>query len=245
MSTLVSGLVTYIGDPDIIGSGGVGVFDDMYEPVPGKSEWGMDTLNRLVGGIQPNLVNYMNSLAQGQTYVYNGNTFYLQTWECDNNQVFPKVQLHYKGLIAGIPTPRASGSQIEQSVQIAADLGAGVYDPGSSGSSSSIVYTSATRHIQYITRQTVTKYIATARPTTGSYGLDIDFTIQILNSVITGQGNTLGGTSSTTWSGANAPAGIVSALTPATYVLSLSECEPVVGSPYFECTDRATLLYAG
>ena len=68
---------------------------------------------------------------------------------------------------------------------------------GSTGSQSLPLgaYASATRNIQYITRQTVTRYINTSRPTAGTYGLDIDTTPTVISSVIRAQGINADGSS--------------------------------------------------
>lgn len=228
--------ITYVGDPYVTGglTGGdnnaVLGFISQFDPVPGKSEWGMDTLMRTMRGTQPNLPAFMNSLAQGQVFTYFGHSFFLQTWECDNNPVFPAVRLMYKGLINGVAgtAPKASGGEIEQSITLSAGN-----VPG---------YTSATRDIRYLTRQSTTLYITTSRPTAGTYGLDASFSPVILYSVIRAT-DTAG--NNYVFNGTDAPAALVSALTPAPSVVSLPDCQPVVGSPYFECTDRSSLLYIG
>lgn len=53
--------VTYVGDS---------TFADTHLPTPGKTLWGMDTLVRHVSGGAPNLIAYLNSLAQSQIYYY-------------------------------------------------------------------------------------------------------------------------------------------------------------------------------
>ena len=214
--------VTYTGDS---------TFQDEHEPVPGKTEWGMDTLTRTMAGGQPKLVAFVQGLSQGSSYTFNGNVYYLQTWEPDNGQVFPRVTLNYKGLTGGIPTPKASGVMIEQTISITA--------------SSVGTYKTATRNIRYVTRKSTTLYIATTRPTLYTYGLDITFTadnIIILESVITATDND---GNNYVFSGANAPANLVTALTPAAVAQGFPECAPVVGSPFFECVDNVALLYEG
>ena len=103
--------ITYTGDY---------AFEDEFEPVPGKSEWGMDTLTRVMAGGQPNLVAFMEGLSQGQSYTFNGNVYYLQTWQPDGGQVYPRVTMNYLGLVGGIPAPKASGGMIEQTISLSA-----------------------------------------------------------------------------------------------------------------------------
>ena len=236
MSTaaLTWGLNKSVGDSAVINGTSGGLYNallgfiEVHTPIAGKSEWGMDTLTRLLRGIQPNEAAFAAALAQGQTYVSSGTTYYLQTWEPDNNPVHPGFTLQYKGLIGGIPAPKAEGQTIEQSITLSAGTVSG--------------YQSATRDIRYCTRSAKTRYIATSRPTSPTYGLDVSVSPRILYSVIRAtdtSGNNF------VFSGANAPAALVSALTPAGGVLSFMECSPVVGSPYFECTDSASYLYQG
>lgn len=220
--------VIYKGQTAVVGSGGTGDFVDQHEPAPGKSEWGMDTLARTVKGCQSNLAAFIGTLGQGAIYSFGGNDYYLQTWEPDKNAVFPSVSLNYKGLTGGIPPEKASGGQVEQCITLAAnDIG---------------IYRTATRDIRYVTRRSCTQYISDGRPTGATYGLDISSAIEIRSSVIRAEdadGN------SYVFSGADAPSDLVTALTAATDVFSYMECSPVVGTPYFECTDTATLLIIG
>lgn len=202
--------VTFVGNGD---------FADAHEPVSGKSEWGMDTLQRTMRGKQTSLVAYMVTLAQGATLTWNSQTYRLQSWECDNNPVFPSVSLLYKGLFSGIPDPFVSGTQIEQTFSISCS------SPQN-----------ASRDIRYLTRSSEYKYIKSGRPTGPTYtDLDVDIDIVILQSVIrTEDGGVLFGSVSV---------GLLAALTPAEYNLALMSCVPVFGTPFFECTDIVTKLY--
>ena len=208
----MSATVTYTGDA---------TFDDVHEPVSGKIEWGMDTLTRTMSGKQPLVATFVAGLSQGAAYSFGSNTYYLQTWESDNNPVYPRITLHYKGLVGGIPTPKASGQQITQSVSVTCS------SPQA-----------ASRDITYVTRQSTTLYIASGRPTGSTYMLDITFTatnIYTLSSVIRTEDGAI-------YHG-SAPAALVVALTPDTATQSFMQCTPVVGTPYFECSDTATFLY--
>lgn len=233
----MSTTITYVGNSTIVGGGNGGTwgavlgFIDTHEPVPGKSEWGMDTLMRTMRGTQPNLATFVASLAQGTTYTFNGNTFYLQSWEPDGNPVFPSVTMNYKGLTGGIPTPKASGGTVEQTLTLSAQ--------------SVGIYTTATREIRYLTRQSSTLYIATTAPTAGSHGLDVSFDVysSFISSVIRAtdsSGNDY------VFAGATAPSALVSALTPVgTLDRIVPHSSPVVGSPWHECEDTCVRLLPG
>lgn len=214
--------ITYNGD---------GTFQDKYEPVPGKSEWGMDTLTRGMQGAQPNLKLFVAGLAQGQTFAFNFNTYYLQTWECDNNQVFPTVTMVYKGLFDGIPAPFTTGRTCEQtsSQTTSSAISITYFDFTTQGSVTKDVM--GTRNTRYITREANWKYITIGRPSSPTYTtLDVSFTPQAIQSEIT--------TDAGVTFASNAPSALATALAPAIGNITTTECTPVVGSPYFECTDN-------
>lgn len=87
---------------------GSGTFLDLYTPLKGKSEWGMDTLTRK-GHIARVLAEaFIATLEQGDPYPA-GNPFpyYLQTWDVDDNPNVATITLNYKGLaFGGTPIPR-------------------------------------------------------------------------------------------------------------------------------------------
>lgn len=214
-------LITYNGDQS---------FADKYEPVSGKSEWGMDTLTRGMTGAQPGLVLFMQSLAQGQPFVFNFNTYSLQSWECDNNQVFPTVTLVYKGLYSGIPQPFVSGRTVEQasSQTTASPISTTYFDFASQASVTKDLM--GTRNTRYLTREATYRYIHNGRPTGPTYNaLDVAYPPEAIESIIT----TDAGASWTS----NAPTALATALAPATYNVATMSCDPVFGTPFFECTD--------
>lgn len=222
MSTTVIDNITYTGDPS---------FDDAHYPVPGKSEWGMDTLTRTMSGASGSLEAFVASLGQGTSYTFNHNTYYLQTWDDDKGRAFASVTLNYKGLTGGIPPPKASGGTIEQTLQLTSSAISG--------------YKSASREIRYLTRQSSTLYIATAAPVAGTYGIDVDFNpyTHIISSVIRATDNS---GNDYEWAGADAPTALVTALTPVGYLdIIVPHSSPVVGSPFFECEDCCTRLIPG
>lgn len=81
---------------------GRGTFEDLYLPVKGKSEWGMDTLTRKMSGARSLLEAFIATLRQGDGY----QGYYLQTWEPDDNPDVATITLNYKGLLpGGTPLP--------------------------------------------------------------------------------------------------------------------------------------------
>jgi hypothetical protein len=127
-------------------------FELKSTPIASKSDWGFDTLTADYWGAAPGLVAFVAALAQGQTYTYNGNTFYLKNWSDDKDQVYPTVTLTYIGLFDGLPDPLVSVSELTQS-----------------GTISTTSPEEATRTFTYRTFQTVTRYISSGEPTSASY----------------------------------------------------------------------------
>lgn len=77
-------------------------FLDSCVPLKGKSEWGMDTLQRKMSGARSLAEAFNLTLGQGQAYQY----YYLQTWDWDDNPTVATVTLNYKGLLpGGTPAP--------------------------------------------------------------------------------------------------------------------------------------------
>lgn len=81
-------------------------FEDVTIPVPGKSEFGMDTLTRRMTGYIGGLEAFIQGLAQGATFPFGGTLFYLQSWQPDDSTPVASVTLNYKGLKpGGTPIP--------------------------------------------------------------------------------------------------------------------------------------------
>ena len=189
-------------------------------PIASKSDWGIDTLTVQMCGAQPGLVAYVATLAQGQTYSYNSQTWYLQSWSDDKDPTYPTVTLIYKGLFSGIPTVSVNGQTIVQT-----------------GNISCTSPSEATRTFSYYTRQTTTRYITTSRPTLPTYTTpDIPYTPYIYKSEIRLADGTL-------YLG-SAPIGLVTALTPGagTNQTTMTCNEVIAGVPLFECEDICTIL---
>lgn len=195
-------------------------FELKSTPIAAKSDWGIDTLTVEMQGAQPGLSAYVATLAQGQTYTYNSQTWYLQSWSDDKDTVYPTVTLVFKGLFSGIPAPFVNGQSIVQT-----------------GTISCTSPEEASRTFSYYTRQTTTRYISTFRPVLPTYTTpDIPFTPVIYKSEIRAADGTL-------YLG-NAPAALVTALTPgaASPSTTMTCNEVVAGSPLFECEDVCTIL---
>ena len=201
-------------------SSGAGyVFADTTTPVATKAVWGMDTLTRKVQGAQPEEVAYINALAQGDVTNFNGQQWYLQNWDSDHDPIYPTITLNYLGLNDGIPLPFTSGTTVVQT-----------------GTISCTTPSKASRTFSYYTRQSTYKYIKASRPATPTYTtLDIDYTPTIFKSEIRNEDGTV-------YLG-NAPAGLVTALTPVGVVLMTTmTATPIFGTPYFECEDNVVSL---
>lgn len=219
--------IIYVGDQ---------AFADKYTPVSGKSEWGMDTLTRAMIGSQPLEVAFIQSLAQGQIFVWNFNNYYLQSWESDNEQVFPTVTLLYKGLNNGIPPPFVTGETMEQtsSATTSSPVTITFFDYETQGPLTKDV--TGTRTTRYLTRSAKYKYITSARPTSPTYTtLDVPMAPIVLQSNIT----TDAGVNYAT----NAPAALATALAPSISNETTTNCSPVFGSPFFECEDSVMQYY--
>jgi hypothetical protein len=195
-------------------------FELKNTPIASKSDWGIDVLTVQMWGAQPGLVAYAATLAQGQTYSYNSQTWYLQSWSDDKDQTYPTVTLIYKGLFSGIPTTSVNGQTINQSGTIS------VTSPSD-----------ATRTFSYYTRQTTTRYIRTSRPTLPTYTTpDIPFTPEIYKSEVRTADGTL-------YLG-SVPAALLTALTPVgtNNITTMTCTEIIAGVPLFECEDICTVL---
>ena len=195
-------------------------FELKSTPIASKSDWGIDTLTAEYQGAMPGLVAYVAGLAQGQTYTYNGQTWYLQTWSDDKDTTYPTVTLTYKGLFSGIPSPLVTGQTIVQSGTI-------------SCTSPSV----ASRTFSYYTRQTTTRYISFSRPVLPTYTTpDIPYTPFIYKSEIREENGTI-------YPG-SAPAPLVVALTPGapTPQTTMNCNEIIAGVALFECEEICTVL---
>lgn len=214
----------------MVGYGGDTTFDDVMEPRPGKSDWGIDTLQRKMKGRQPLLAAFLATLVQGATYSYNGQLYYLQTWEPDDDNVFPTVSLNFKGLNSGIPNPSASDETGIQTSSMGHTFSP-AYNTGIPDANGNSSVTSATIDIEFYSPQTTWRYIRNGRPTFATYNTIANGREpSILRAVITDSLNRR-------YAG-NAPVGLVSALTiPVSNKIIGPHADPIYGTPYFECQD--------
>lgn len=239
---------------------GSGTFLDRYAPVKGKSEWGMDTLTRRLSGARTLLETFISTLAQGDAYPAGSpNPYYLQTWESDDDPNVATITLNYKGLLAGgTPTPKAvsqivpavgqteadySTEGIVQGVPLGreyrTDLIAGTGEtpgPGEYGTSIQFFrkrYALAARmEFTYRAVQTTYRYVTVGRPFGPSYVFpDIPYPAILERArIILNDGTVL---PRTNWE-------LFFGLTPAVIYKNISFiCEPIIGSPWFECEDVA------
>lgn len=221
-------------------------FEDANIPVPGKSEFGMDTLTRKMTGYVGGLASFVSSLAQGQTFNFGGALFYLQTWQPDEGTPVSSVMLNYKG-VKGTPLPIIESEIISASGAKSADYtsensGKGriyrqnvVYGTGTQSNvivaTQDIYTTGAQIEFTYDAAQSTYRYINVGKPTGPRYSaLDITHTPKIKTARVT----TADGASY----GILAPIALGPSLVPAPrLVVAGFASRPVVGSPYYECQD--------
>lgn len=105
---------------------GSGIFLDLYAPLKGKSEWGMDTLTRKLTGARSLAAAFIATLRQGDPYGAdaNGNgAYFLQTWDADDDPVKATITLNYKGLQpGGTPVTKATTQIVSSVGQTEADF---------------------------------------------------------------------------------------------------------------------------
>jgi hypothetical protein len=220
---------------------GANTFRDSITPVPGKTPWGIDTLIRKIDGPVSGLEDYIASLQQGFTYLFNGQTYYLQTWETNDDKAWPLVTLNYKGLFAGIPTPFAVNDIVQESGSISADYstqndGQGLlYGVDSDGNN--LYCLGATHEWAARVPQTIWHYITFLQPNGPSYG-SLGFAGSIVvtrNRIITSDGTVFGGL-------APVPLAVSLALYASNQIISFRS-SPIFGTPYFECEDVVIATY--
>ena len=202
------------------GSSAVADFRDQFPPKPQKNEWGVDVLKRQLKGALPGFEAFYNALVQGQQYVDNGVTYYLQTYGPIEDKVFPGADLEFKGFSKGLPTVLITGGQVELSGTIT------VSSPQK-----------ASRNLRYLSWKSIYRYILNQVPTGPKYqtiAVDINPTDGIIFSEILDQnGKPYFG---------NAPADLVTALTPVGVddIATLDSYNPIIGTPFYECQDTVT-----
>lgn len=234
---------------------GNAAFDDLYIPTPTKNEYGIDVIERKLGGAATNsagsvgIVAYLGGLAQGQTYSYSGNNWYLQTYGDDKNPIFPTVSQIYKGLVAGIPDPFVSGESVERTMSKSTASSVSVTYWDSVNQIEVTANITGTLTMQYITRRTTWKYIYKSNsvqpgttltyipPSSPKYtNLDVNISINVILSTTVATGGL-----PLSW-GSDVPLALAAALSPVPYLAATTSATPIWGTPYFEVTDVVDLL---
>lgn len=226
---------------------GNAAFDDTCRPLKGKNEWGVDTLVRRVKGDRALAPAYIAALAQGNTFVLAGSTYYLQTWDADEDAVWATITLNYKGLLGEIPDPIVSNDIVRLSGTTSADYstengGRGrvyrkevTYKPYPQqnviDAEKDIYATGASMDFTYETGETIYRYISNGQPDEAANDT-LGFTP--VARIIRARATTSDGTSY----GLSMPIEIGPSLLPAevTNVVGFST-QPIIGTPYFECQD--------
>lgn len=224
--TLLSGKVRYCGSTD---------FEEVGQPQRNMADYGISTMTRKFRGAAPLLNAFMATLVQGTQFdISAGSLFqtfgqfftgagamYLQTWTSDDDPVYPTVTLVYKGLLTGTQIALGSNERAFQSITV------GCTSPQK-----------ATRDITYYSPQTNWKYITNTRVTMQRQKEVTGQDPEIFTSKITLADGTVYGDE-------DAPAGLVTALTPATVYGKLInlQSEPVFGTPFFENTEIVATVY--
>lgn len=240
-----------------LGTLGDVTFRDKHPAVPGKSEFGMDTLVRHVEGFVgedgENLQAFIESLNQGDTYEFGNVPFYLQTWTPDDETPVCTVTLNYKGLTPG-GTPEtdkqrefvtAKGVVSKSFSEL--NLGKGIpyttravyrsfYEMPTGGQDDLVVghqsvYTvSARMEFTYIAPQVTFRYISEGEPVAArhdSVGFDYTLIIDDGAVIVTGDGAILGRDFAQFFGLSPVPVN---------RVISFS-AKNVIGSPFWECQD--------
>jgi hypothetical protein len=197
----------------VVYKGRVG-FEDTCQPAPSKSEFGMDTVTRVLKGSALLLQDFIKTIrTKTQCPGYEG--CQLQNYSTDQNPVFPSISLFYKGLIDGnLPDAIGYDEYVVQTMTITTD------SPQK-----------ASREIQFEALATRWLYITRERPIGGSMTrTSYQFEPQIREQkIILEDGTLIYG---------NADAGLVTALTPPVENRRLNFiANPVPGTIYFECEE--------
>lgn len=216
-------------------------FLDASVPVPGKSEFGMDTLVRRMTGYVGGLVDFIASLNQGDTYLFGEIVFYLQSWQPDDATPISTVTLNYKGLKpGGTPEPDIETEIVASTGGTSADFsalngGIGIAyrkEPfGEPPGTIDIYTTGATLEFTYDAAQSTYRYITTGKPGGPQYEhIDIDF----VPTIKTGRMRVANGEIY----GVNGPEDVFSPLEPVPEERVVGfNSKHVIGSPFWECTD--------
>lgn len=230
-------------------------FEDAFVPVPGKNEFGMDTLSRTMKGYVGDLATFITGLRQGQTFDFAESLFYLQSWQPSNSTPESSVDLLYKGLVTGgTPIPDVQTEIVPASGSISAS-----YPDENNGSgrhyktivlwryqftapdletvtsdepvgTRPVYTTGVTMEFTYDAVQTVYRYVMVGKPSRPRYfQVDIPRVPTIKRSRIT--------TADGSVYGNNAPAAFADLVPTVQNKVVGFTAKNVIGSPYYECID--------
>jgi hypothetical protein len=211
-------------------------FTESTPAAPAKNDWGVDILIRKFTGAQSLRAAFEATLEQGQTYVYNGITYYLQTWSWDDRVAVSTVTLNYKGLHDGVPPEVVINEIVGASGSTSADFTLGGTRPqgivyGQDAAGKDLYAIGAQMEFTYLAGQTLYRYISNGQPDGPSHStLGFTYTPIVKRArVSTSDGATFGLLS---------PLAIGPALEPAVITRAVGfGSQPIFGTPYFECQD--------
>lgn len=219
-------------------------FRDIIIPIPGKDDWGADTLERTVQGPASRLPQFLKTLKQGSSFKdVNNNPFFLQSWKAIEHKCFPGFQLLYKGLINdALPDPIPSTVNDEKvSVVTAGGLHITI---GDEDEGTERIIVGGTRELKYVSTTTTWRYISRGEPKGRKF-----LTVQgnVRQPMILPRGSVIfaefedGG--SQRFAG-SAPAALATALFPIPYIeVTGPNFIPILGTPYNECEEVCALRF--
>lgn len=195
---------------------------------------GLDTLTRTSIGAAPLLAAFLESVEKGISFEYNGELFYLTSYQPNGDKLWPEVTFNYLGLSDGPAAPIGDDDFSVQSVTITAQV------PTDEEGAEEGTMMDVERTIDYLAFQTTWSYVRAARPT----GPEVGYTSRDLGPWI--KGSRITTSTGKTYAGANAPAAIVTATTPgiANMLLSLRSTEHHY-TPFFDVDEVIARMYVG
>lgn len=219
-------------------------FRDVVYPIPGKDDWGADTLERTVQGPASRMGTFLKSLKQGSSFKdVNGNIYFLQSWQPIDHKCFPGAHLIYKGLINdALPDPIPFTTNPEK-VSILSASGLHITVGGDEEGNQRIII-GGTRELKYVSTTTTWRYISRGEPK-GRKFLNVQGNVR--QPTIIPRGSVIyaefedGG--SQRFAG-SAPAALATALFPIHYVdVTGPNFFPIIGTPYYECEEVCELRF--
>jgi hypothetical protein len=201
------------------------------------------------------LSDYVTTIQQGDTYLWAGAVFYLQTWDVDSSTPFATVTLNYKGLIHGTPkievdtTVELSTGSVSKDYSTENDGKGRIYrieplwkfsyeepngvETDTIVSTRNVYTTGAVMQFTYRALTSHYRYISLGPPSGPSFGVVQGFfDPQVENQrIVTSDGSVYGPDRAVFFD---------LSLNFTAKVISFSS-RPVFGSPYFECEEVVTM----